>query len=239
MANDLQRTNEWLLQRKGHITASEVEKILVSSKKKGEVFGQTALSYLDGKVAELYMPDNAYLEYLDMFSIENKAMRWGSSWEDTAREQYCLTMGYEIDDAPFIPLMGYEKLAGGSPDGLNHAEMAIVEFKCPANPAIHLRHFLYEKPEDLLNDNRQYYCQCQFNMIASEVVFGEKVRFCDFVSYDPRVSKSKQIKVLRLLPDEGMQELLKERIALAVEYMRSQIERIDGMRSIINEYNTD
>jgi len=236
MANDLQRTNEWLLQRKGHITASEVEKILVGSKKKDEVFGQTALSYLDGKVAELYMPDNAYLEYLDMFGVENKAMRWGSAWEDTAREQYCLTMGYEIEDSPFIPLAGYEKLAGGSPDGLNRDEAAIVEFKCPANPAIHFRHFLYEKPDDLLSDNRQYYCQCQFNMIAAEAILGEKVRFCDFVSYDPRVSKSKQLKVLRLPADEEMQATLRERVRLAVEYMRSQIEKIDAMAAVINEY---
>ncbi len=234
--NDLQRTNEWLLQRKGHITASEVEKLLVSSKKKDEIFGQTALSYIDSKIAELYMPDEAYLEYLDMFGVENKAMKWGTFWEDTAREQYCLEMGYQIEDAPFIPLVGYEKFAGGSPDGLNKAECAIVEYKCPANPAIHLRHFLYQKPEDLLADNRQYYCQCQFNMIAAEAVLGVKVKFCDFVSYDPRVSKSKQMKVLRLLPDKEMQENLMFRVSSAVDYIRQQMEKIEGSSSIIKEY---
>ena len=112
----------------------------------------------------------------------------------------------------------------------------IIEIKCPFNPAVHLKHFLFEKPEDLKEDNLQYYTQCQYNMICVEREFGYHADFCDFISYDPRTSKSKQLKVLRIPADKEMQKMLLERTMLAVEYLRSQIEKINKMEAIINEY---
>ena len=262
MANDLQRTREWYLSRKGKITASECYVLLNNSKvsmteeelaewkkanpksrvtTKEVPFSSGTYTYLDEKVAEMYMPENSFLEYTEECKFETKAMQWGTFFEDSARERYMEATGYEVLDSPFVNLNGYENFAGGSPDGIirlgtNENSGGIIEIKCPFNPAVHLKHFLFEKPEDLKEDNLQYYTQCQYNMICVEREFGYHADFCDFISYDPRTSKSKQLKVLRIPADKEMQKMLLERTMLAVEYLRSQIEKINKMEAIINEY---
>lgn len=263
MANDLQRTREWYLARKGKITASECYVLLNNSKvsmteeelaewkkanpksrvtTKEVPFSSGTYTYLDEKVAEMYMPENSFLEYMEECKFESKAMQWGTFFEDGARNRYMEATGYEVLDAPFVNLKGYENFAGGSPDGIircnghdGHDGLnGIIEIKCPFNPAVHLKHFLFEKPEDLKEDNLQYYTQCQYNMICVGREFGTHIDFCDFISYDPRTSKSKQLKVLRIPADKEMQKMLMERTVLAVEYLRSQIEKINKMDAIIN-----
>ena len=254
MANDLQRTKEWFLQRKGKITASECYVLLNNSKvamtedelkawkesnpksrvtTKEVPFSTGTYSYLDEKIAEFYMPDNAYLEYLELCKYETKAMQWGTYWEEEARNHYSTEMGYDIVDAPFIPLKGYEKFAGGSPDGINKDENGIIEIKCPFNPATHLKYLLFEKPEDLLEEVEQYYVQCQYNMMCVELEKGTPITFCDFVSFDSRTTATKKLKVLRIPKDEEMQKKLMERTALAVEYIKQQMDKIDNVATII------
>ena len=263
MANDLQRNREWYLARKGKITASECYVLLNNSKvamtedelaewkkanpksrvtTKEVPFSSGTYTYLDEKIAEMYMPDNSFIEYMEECKFETKAMQWGTFWEDEARKKYSEATGFEILDAPFIALKEFENFAGGSPDGIirlleeNSGTNGIIEIKCPFNPAVHMRHFLFEKPEDLKEDNLQYYVQCQYNMVCVEREFGYKVDFCDFISFDPRTSKSKQLKVLRIPAYTEMQKLLVERTGIAVSYLREQIERINNMPSIINAY---
>lgn len=264
MANDLQRTREWYLARKGKITASECFVLLNNSKgevpltkeeqeqfrqehpraklpetKKVDVpFSTGTYTYLDEKIAEMYMPDNAFIEYMED-KPSNTAMRYGTFWEEAARNRYIEATGYEVLDSPFVALKGFENFAGGSPDGIirNNEDTegfkGIIEIKSPFNPAVHLRHFLYEKPEDLKEDNLQYYVQCQYNMVCVSRQFDTEVEFCDFISYDQRTSKSKQLKVLRIPAEKEIQDLLLTRTELAVEYLREQIGRINKMESII------
>ena len=269
MANDLQRTSDWYLARKGKITASECYVLLNNSKvamteeelaewkkanpksrvtTKEVPFSSGTYTYLDEKVAELFMPENAFLEYMEECKPSNRAMQWGTFFEDGARNTYMEATGYEVLDSPFVNLKGYEKFAGGSPDGIirispnDHQKIeselnGIIEIKCPFNPAVHLKHFLFEKPEDLRNDNIQYYTQCQYNMMCVENELGYPIDFCDFISYDPRTSKSKQLKVIRIPADKEMQKILLERTMLAIEYLREQIGRINNMNAIIKKYN--
>lgn len=255
--NDLQRTPEWYLARKARVTASECYVLLSNRKEpmtdeelkaykesnpksrvttKEVPFSTGTFTYLDDKVGEMYMPDDSYLEYIEFCKYENAAMRWGTDWESKAREEYANATGYEVLDAPFIRLKGYEKFAGGSPDGIIRYEGGLIEIKCPYNPTVHLRHFLYEKPEDLKEDNLQYYVQCQFNMMVCSREFGQDYTFCDFISYDPRTSKSKQLKVLRIPKDEEMQKELEARVALAVQYMAEKVKAINEASQIIGPH---
>ena len=261
MSNDLQRTREWYLARKGKITASECYVLLNNSKgevpltkeeqeqfraehpraklpetKKVDVpFSTGTYTYLDDKVAEMYMPENSFIEYMDD-KPTNKAMQWGTFWEEGARNRYMEATGYEVLDSPFVPLKGHDNFAGGSPDGIVRGFNGIIEIKSPFNPAVHLKHFLFEKPEDLKEENLQYYVQCQYNMLCVGKQFDTDIEWCDFISYDPRTSKSKQLKVLRIPADNDMQKLLLERTELGVSYIREQIDRINKMQSIIKEY---
>ena len=81
-------------------------------------------------------------------------------------------------------------------------------------------------------DNLQYYCQLQYNMICVERETGVDVTFGDFVSYDPRISRSKQLKVLRIPKDEEIQNQLLERTKLAVEYFKEKINQINKSEKI-------
>ena len=97
----------------------------------------------------------------------------------------------------------------------------------------HLNHFLYEKAEDLKVDNLQYYCQLQYNMLCVEYETGTEISFGDFISYDPRTSRNKQLKVLRIPKDEEIQHQLLERTQLAVEYFKEKINQISNAKAII------
>lgn len=257
--NDLQRTQDWFLARKGKITASECYVLLANhkedvpltadeqelfraehprakmpeTKKVDMPFSDATFTYLDGKIAELYMPDGSFTEYVETARYETRAMQHGTFWEDTARTRYAEAMGFEVLDAPFIPMKDFEKFAGGSPDGIVRNQDGIIEIKCPFNPSVHMRYLLLQTPQELMAENLQYYCQIQYNMLCVSLEYGYDVSYCDFISFDPRTSRSKQLKVLRIPQDKETQSLLRDRTQLAVQYMRQKTSQIDNAQTII------
>lgn len=190
-------------------------------------FSDGTFTWLNRKVAEYYMPDEAFLEDNDMRQVNSRAVQHGEFWEDEARNRYASEMSYEVYQVGFITMKDYEQFAGGSPDGMIREERGIIEIKCAWNPEVHQDYLLFEKPEDLKEYNIQYYVQCQMNMIVTDTLF------CDFVAFDPRTSMSKQLKVLRIPKDVDMCNLLMERIALAKEYYRQRMEKLDNIQTII------
>lgn len=243
-----QRTKEWFLARKGKLTASEIYLLLNNHKEqmteeelaawkeanpksrittKEVPFSDGTFTYLNRKIAEFYMSDNAFLEDSDMKQVNNKAVQYGSYWEDSARKCYELAMGYEVYEVGFIPLKGYESFAGGSPDGMIREENGIIEIKCAWTPETHQDYLLFEKPEDLKGYNLQYYVQMQMNMMVTETVF------CDFVAYDPRTIEQNRLKVLRIPKDEELCENLLQRIVLAKEYFMHRMDELSNVQNII------
>lgn len=243
-----QRTKEWFLARKGKITASEVYLLLNNHKEamteeelaefkkanpksrtttKEVPFSDGTFTYLNKKIAEFYMSDNAYLEDVEVHQVNNNAMKYGTFWEDTARQRYALEMGYEVYEVGFIPLKGYELYAGGSPDGMIREENGLIEIKCPFNSEVHQDYLLFEKPEDLKEYNIQYYSQIQMNIIVTEC------DFCDFVAFDPRTLRDNQLKVIRIPKDIPFCNLLLERIALAKDYYIDRMDKLSNIKTII------
>ena len=243
-----QRSREWFLSRKGKMTASEIYLLLNNHKEamteeelaafkaanpksrvttKESPFSDGTFTWLNRKVAEYFMPDDAFLEDNELKQVNNRAVQHGELWEPDARQRYAREMGYEVYEVGFIPLKGYEQFAGGSPDGMVREEPGIIEIKCAWNSEVHQDYLLFEKPEDLKEYNLQYYVQCQMNMVVTDTTF------CDFVAFDPRTSKSKQLKVLRILKDEEMCTLLLQRIELAKKYYRQRMEKLDNIQTII------
>lgn len=214
--NDLQRTTEWYLARKGMITASEIVNILVKSKSKDEVFGKTAISYLNEKIAERFMDSEQFIYYNEDVKRSTPAMKWGNEYEDTAREVYEMATGNTVMDEPFQKLKGFEEFVGGSPDGRLSTMDGIIEIKCPYNPAVHLEHVSWKEPKDLLAGNPQYYAQVQANMLITGT------NYCDFISYSPLYRNRLDLSVLRVPRDEDYLKNLQERIELAVEYIKEK-----------------
>lgn len=243
-----QRSREWFLARKGRMTASEIYLLLNNHKEqmteeelaawkaanpksrvttKEVPFSDGTFTWLNRKVAEYYMPDDAFIEDNELKQINNRAVQHGEMWESEARAKYMKAMGTTVFEVGFIPLKGFEQFAGGSPDGMIREEQGLVEIKCAWNPEVHQDYLLFQKPEDLKEYNLQYYVQCQMNMIVTDCLF------CDFVAFDPRTSKSKQLKVLRIPKDEEMCNVLMERITLAKEYYKERMNKLDSIQTII------
>lgn len=251
-----QRTNEWARARLGKITASEVHVLLkdhkepMSDEELAEVraanpksrvttktapFSEMTFSYLNRKIMENYLPlyskspdsMNAVNEYIEEHSETNKAMRYGTFWEDTARNRYADIMGYEILQVGFVPYKEYPKLAGASPDGMIREENGGCELKCPYTAEKHMQHMMYKSADDIKEYDNQYYWQMNMCMLVTGC------DFWDFVSYSPYFSKSKQIKIIRVHRNEEDMELLKERISLAVKYMQETMEKLEEINKLI------
>ena len=248
MRENAQRTREWFLDRRGKMTASEIYLLLNNRKvpmtddelaafkaanpksrvtTKEAPFSDGTFTWLNRKVAEYFMPDEAFLEDIELKQLNSRAVQHGEFWEPEARNRYAQEMGYEVYEVGFIPLKGYENFCGGSPDGMIRQEPGIIEIKCAWNPEVHQDYLLFEKPQDLKEYNLQYYAQMQLNIIITECLF------CDFVAFDPRTSHSKQIKILRIPKDEEMCDTLLQRIDLAKEYYKERIGKLNKIQTII------
>lgn len=214
--NEFQRTTDWYLARKGMITASEIVNILTKGRGKDEVFGKTALSYLNEKLAERFMDAEQFIFYSEDVKRSTPAMRWGNEYEDTAREIYEMATGNTVMDEPFQKLKGFEGYVGGSPDGRLSTMDGIIEIKCPFNPAVHLEHLTWKTPEDLLNGNPQYYAQVQANMLITGT------NYCDFISYSPLYRNKMDLSILKVPKDAEYLKNLVERIHLSVEYIKNK-----------------
>ena len=223
--NDFQRNDDWYIARKGMLTASEIVNILTKGRGKDEVFGKTALSYLNDKIAERFMDNEMYVYYMNDVKKSTPAMRWGTEYEDTAREQYELHKGVKVMDCPFTPLANFHEYVGGSPDGRLSTLDRIIEIKCPYNPAVHIEHCKWDKPEDLKTGNPQYYAQVQLNMIVT----GTKI--CDFISYSPLYRGGMDLHILEIPRDEEFCSNLMERIELSVAYIKEQCEILKKLHS--------
>lgn len=214
--NDFQRTDNWYLARKGMLTASEIVNIMTKGRGKDEVFGKTALTYMNDKITERFMEDDMFVYYMNDVKKSTPAMRWGTEYEDTAREQYELAKDVKVMDCPFMRLKDFEDYVGGSPDGRLSTLDRIIEIKCPYNPTVHIEHCKWSKPEDLKAGNPQYYAQVQLNM----EITGTKI--CDFISYSPLFRNGLDLHILEVPYDEEFMKALMERIALAVDYIKEQ-----------------
>lgn len=247
---------EWKRQRLGKITASEISCLMKNHKRAmtddelaahkaanpksrvttvEEAFSDASFTYLNRKVMENYLPlsystdeeKNVVDEYIEEHSITNRAMSWGVLWEDTARKRYAESMGYEVLEVGFVPYDKYPKIMGVSPDGLIREENGGCEIKCPYTMEKHLQHLLYKTPQDIKENDEAYYWQMYACMLVTDR------DFWDFVSFNPYVSRSKQLKILRVNRDEEEIKTLSERIELAVSYIREKMQELDNIQTII------
>ena len=230
--NDLQRTPEWYLARQGKITASECYLLFQNGRSKDAVFSQTCMTYLAKRISTYYYTEDAYLEYCEMTQMHNKAVEWGVLFEPDARARFTEATGIEVSDAPFIPLTGYEKFAGGSPDGITEEERGIIEIKCPFSPEIHMQHYRCKDLDEFKKSFVQYYAQMQMNMLCMTARRETICGHCYFISFDPRTSYDKQLSVMRIPRDVEYQALLIERIKLAVGMYRTAMEDYDSVNAI-------
>ena len=171
-----QGSDEWHQLRLGKVTASRVSDVMAKIKT-----GESASR--KNYRAELVVQR---LTGLPSESFTNAAMEWGTATEPMARIAYEIAKEVLVEQVGFIehPTIA---MFGCSPDGLAHDGM--IEIKCP-NSATHIEYLTDNKaPAKYINQ-----MQCQM------AVTGRK--WCDFVSFDPRLPEDLQLFVVRVERDQ-------------------------------------
>ena len=169
---------EWLAARAGCLTASAIADMLAKTKT-GESASRANLRAR--LVAER-------LTGIPQDGFSNAAMQWGNEQEPFARAAYEIHSGNLVDQTGLVmhPSIPY---AGASPDGLID-DCGLVEIKCP-NTATHIKYLLSGDAP------KEYQPQMLWQMECTER------KWCDFVSFDPRMPSHLQLFVVRFDRDEG------------------------------------
>lgn len=184
----VQGSDAWKAFRCGKVTASRVADIVARTKtgpaaSRANYLAQLIAERLTGAPAETYT---------------NAAMQHGVDTEPEARAAYEFYQGVTVEQVAFVPHPKIDQ-AGASPDGLV-GDDGLVEIKCP-NTATHLETLLGQAVP------AKYIDQMQFQMACT----GRK--WCDFVSYDPRMPEHMRLFVRRVQRDDARINHLETEIA--------------------------
>ncbi len=167
-----QGSDEWRDLRLGAITASKFSAVL----SKGQ--GKTRKSYMNELAAEILTGAPAE-------SYSNQYMEWGTETEPQARAMYRLRTGFDLDSVSFI--RGIDGV-GVSPDDLVNDD-GLLEIKCPKTTT-QIETFMSGKMPATHNP------QVQGQMWVSER------KWCDFVSFDPRINGDASWFCIRIERDD-------------------------------------
>lgn len=180
-SQEIERVDEWKKKRIGKITSSVLPK-LMNFDKFGHIKTKAGIDYLLETMHQRGTGEDEQVAYA-------KAMEWGHTYEEEALDYYNKITGNNVisgtyGDGPILfrePLEGF----GDSPDGVTEDECGVVEIKCPYNGANHLRNCALNS----YHDGCDYFWQ-----IIGHMVY-DKVKWCDFVSYDPRYEDGDPLKI--------------------------------------------
>lgn len=175
-----QGSPEWRMARLGKVGASMVAD--ATAKLKSGAWGSSRANLMAQLVAER-------LTGCLTESYRNAAMDWGIATEPEAREVYAMSVGETVER---VGLVLHPNIESGvaSPDGLV-GDTGLVEIKCP-NTATHIATLLGGSIDGC------YVKQMQWQMACT----GR--RWCDFVSYDPRMPEDMRLHVTRVHRDDEM-----------------------------------
>jgi putative phage-type endonuclease len=200
-----QRTEEWFKARLGKVTASAISNVIAKTKTgvsaSRETYStQLTLERLTNKQTEFY---------------SNAAMEWGTATEPQARQAYEIYREVFVDEVGFITHPRIE-MAGASPDGLV-GEDGLVEIKCPESKT---------QMDTLLNQSvpTKYMPQMQWQMACT----GRK--WCDFVSFDPRMPENLQIFVQRVERNDLYIKMLEEEVTTFLAEIDQKIEILRNIK---------
>jgi putative phage-type endonuclease len=171
-----QGTEEWHQLRLGKVTASRVADILAKTKSGASASRGNYLIELALQRVTKTIEE----------SYSNSAMEWGVATEPQARVAYEVSTGNFVDQIAFVNHPTIEGF-GCSPDGL--VGEGLIEIKCP-NSATHWSYIKANEPP------QKYIIQMQAQMSVT------KAKWCDFVSFDPRMPERSQLLIVRVNRDD-------------------------------------
>lgn len=196
-----QRSEEWFHARLGKVTASRIADVMAKTKSGPAA---TRRNYMAELIAERLTQQPAK-------SFSSAAMQWGTDTEPQARAAYEFQFDATVTETGFVPHKYLE--SGASPDGLV-GDDGLVEIKCP-NTATHLDYF---EAGELTE--RKYLLQMQWQMACTDR------KWCDFVSFDPRLPAWCQVFLVRIERDD---DLIREIEAEVKAFLAEIARKIDAL----------
>jgi putative phage-type endonuclease len=205
MSEIVQGSDAWFAQRLGKVTASRVADVIAKTKtgystSRANYMAQLVAERLTGQASE---------------SFSNAAMQHGTETEPLARMAYETETGLMVTEVAMIdhPTIA---MSGASPDGLVQSD-GLVEIKCP-NTATHIDTLLSgEAPT-------KYKPQMQWQMACT----GRK--WCDFVSFDPRLPEDMQLFVKRVERDDAYIAELEAEIKQFLSEVETTVQKLIDLR---------
>jgi putative phage-type endonuclease len=190
-----QGSEAWMQLRSGKVTASKVSDVMSAITTAGY------RNYLADLVVERLTGNKTE-------SFTNAAMQWGVDQEPLARAEYEVKTGNFVDQIAFVDHPTIVNF-GCSPDGLV-GDDGLIEIKCP-NTATHIDYVMQDKvPTKYIPQ-----IQCQL------AVTGRK--WCDFVSFDPRLPDGLQMLIVRVDRDDEYIEKLQDRVIKFLDEVNSAV----------------
>ena len=204
MTEIAQRSEAWFRARIGKVTASAVADVLAKTKtgvsaSRVNYLIKLAIQRVTGQIEE---------------SFTNDAMQWGIDNEDQARVAYEVASGNFVDQVGFVDHEIIDWF-GCSPDGLVNND-GLVEIKCP-NSATHWEYFKTKEVP------KKYFIQMQAQMSCT----GRK--WCDFVSFDPRMPEKSQLLIIRVFRDNTFIDLMETEV---MEFLMEVFDEVQLMKGV-------
>lgn len=230
MINDSenQRDLAWFRKRLGSFTGSKIGDLMKSGKKKEQVFGDTALSYIYQIAAERMLnpvfvdDDELFSDYVEQMQITSKAIRWGQEQEDNAKDLLLRkNPGWELAEVSSCKHDTIPYFAA-SPDAIiyDREKMMIAEIKCP-NPNTYIKYLSEIRDNDTLKAVKpEYYYQMQAEMDCTNAEGGVFVAYCPWLT--------NPIHIVPIARDEETIKAIEERVIKANEIVEEIIKKTEN-----------
>lgn len=180
MTEELQQGSEaWIAARLGKVTASRVSDVVAKTK---SGWSETRANYMADLITERLTGKKA-----DRYV--SAAMQWGTETEAAARAAYQFEAGMLVQTVGFVDHPRIS-MSGASPDGYVGPD-GLIEAKCP-DTKTHINTLLGASIDG------RYVKQIQWQLGTT----GRK--WCDFISFDPRMPEEMQIHITRVHRDDKL-----------------------------------
>ena len=218
-----QRSLDWHRLRIGSFTGSKIGDLMKSGRKKEQIFGDTAMSYIFKVAAERMLnpvfvnDDELFGQYIEQQQVYSKAIIWGQEQEENAKDLLMRkNPEWELSDVSSCKHDTIPHFAA-SPDAIiyDRKKLMIGEIKCPSVHTF-VRYLVEIKDaESLKKVQPDYFYQMQAEMACTNAESGIFVAYCPWL-----------VKPIHIVPIERDEEAIKaieERVVKANEIVEQII----------------
>ena len=190
-----QRTLDWHRARLGNITGSKVGDLMKAGRKKDEMFGETAKTYMRELAGQRLMNpaivanDALFEDWVKSKEITSRAIRWGQEKEDEAKRLFYKRRGIPKEMVVNVASCQHDTIPhfAASPDALIYTDrergvFTALEVKCPEDHTFMKYVCEVKDAETLKAVKPEYYWQMVAEMSCTGAGDGIFLTYCPWLS---------------------------------------------------------